>query len=306
MNFNKKTINYLLIDGTSYLYQSYYSFSSFSNKDGIPSGAIYGVINMLKMLFLKYPNTQIIIIFDTPNKTFRHTLFQSYKANRPIMPKNLQMQIKPLYKAINMMGFPIVTIPLFEADDVIGTLAYEAHKNNKFTLICTNDKDLAQLVNINTNILEKKSHKILGKMEIKKKYGVIPKLIPDLFGLMGDTSDNIPGVPKIGKKTALLLLENFGSLKKIYKNIDKISKCSFRNAKNIAKTLLINQDLAFLSKDLATIITNIPMEKSINDLTMSKPSIKKLSCFFKYYGFYHWLELLKSGTWLINTNHSKV
>ncbi|XBC38043.1 MAG: 5'-3' exonuclease H3TH domain-containing protein [Buchnera aphidicola (Floraphis choui)] len=305
MTNNQKDINYLLIDGTSYLYRSYYSFPFLNNKIGIPSGAIYGVINMLNKLLFKYPKTQIIIVFDSPFKTFRHKLFKFYKSNRPIMPIKLQVQIKPLHQIIKMMGFPIVLIPHFEADDIIGTLSCEANNNNKFTLISTNDKDLAQLVNTNINILENKSNKILGKKEIISKYGITPELIPDLLGLMGDKSDNIPGVPKIGKKIALFLLREFKSLKNIYKNIEKIPKCLFRGAKNITESLIKNESLAFLSKNLATIKTDILTNISINKLKMSKPSIYRLSHLFKYYEFHNWSKLLEKGKWTIHENYLK-
>ncbi|XBC39098.1 MAG: 5'-3' exonuclease H3TH domain-containing protein [Buchnera aphidicola (Nurudea shiraii)] len=305
MKFDKKNIDYLLVDGTSYIYRSYYSFPLFKNKNNAPSGAIYGVINMLKKLSFQYPNTQKIIIFDSSKKSFRHILFKPYKKNRPTIPYNLKIQIKPLYKIINAMGFPIITIPSFEADDIIGTLAYTASSQSKSTLISTNDKDLAQLVNKNTCILENISGKILGKKEIKEKYGVLPSLIPDLLGLMGDQSDNIPGVPKIGKKTALFLLEKFGSLKNIYKNFEKVSQCTLRGAKNIAKQLIINKDLAFLSKHLATIKKNISIDKSIYKFQMSCPSMKELLYYFEYYEFYNWLKLLKEKKWIMNTNNLK-
>lgn len=297
MNSKKKFVHYLLIDGTSYLYRSYYSFSILSNKNNTPSGAIYGVIKTLKALYRTYPKSQIIIIFDSPTKNFRHILFQPYKAHRPKMPTNLKLQINPLYEIIKAMGFPIITIPYFEADDIIGTLSHEANKEKKFTLICTNDKDLAQLVNVNVNILENKSNKILGEQEIKHKYGVIPTLIPDLLGLMGDKSDNIPGVPTIGKKTALTLLKHFRSLEDIYDHINEISQCSFKRAKHVTEMLIIHKKLAFLSKKLATIKTDVIINKSINEIKMSKPSIYKLVNFFKYYKFHHWSKLLKEGTW---------
>ncbi|XBC44228.1 MAG: 5'-3' exonuclease H3TH domain-containing protein [Buchnera aphidicola (Schlechtendalia peitan)] len=302
MTSRKNKVHYLLVDGTYYLYRSYYSFSFLKNKHNVSSGAIYGVINILKKFSFQYPKTHIIIIFDSPTKTFRHELFHSYKLNRHMMPTNLKLQIKPLYEIIKTMGFPILTIPNFEADDVIGTLAYEADKKGKITLISTNDKDLAQLVNTNINILEEKSGTILGNKEIEKKYGVVPRLIPDLFGLMGDKSDNIPGVLGIGKKTALVLLKYFGSIQNIYRNIHEITKSSFRGANNTYKKLIKNKKLAFVSKNLATIRTNVYINKSINELVMSKPSIYKLSNFFKYYEFYNFLKLLDKGTFLMNMN----
>lgn len=292
-----KKVNHLLIDGSSYLYRAYYTFPLFNKNLKKPCGAIYGVLNMLRRMLRKYPLTNIIIIFDSPEKNFRNQLFASYKKNRPKMPYNLKKQIKPLHCIIKSIGIPIISIPYFEADDIIGTLAKILYKTNNFTLISTNDKDLAQLVNNNINILVGTSDVILNEIEIRKKYGIHPKLIPDLLGLMGDSSDNIPGVPQIGKKTALILLKKFGSLKNIYKNIEKIPQCLFRGAKTIGVKLHSNQKLAFLSQKLATIKTDIPINITIEKLNMLSPSIQEMSSFFKYYEFKYWLKLLKNGTW---------
>ncbi|ANF17148.1 hypothetical protein XW81_01950 [Buchnera aphidicola (Schlechtendalia chinensis)] len=295
MTFNQNNVHYLLIDGTPCLYRAYYSSLFLKNNSNVPSGAIYGFINTLKKLSFQYPKTKIILIFDSPTKTFRHTLFNSYKLNRPKMPQNLRVQVEPLYKIIKMIGFPVITVPYYEADDIIGTLACEAEKNKKFTLISTNDKDFAQLVSINIKILETKSNKILGIEEMKKRYGINPTLIPDLFGLMGDRSDNIPGIPGIGKKTATFLLKTFGSLKNIYINTNEITNHPLRGAKNIVKKLIKNKNLAFISKNLATIRTDVSMQKSLNELKMFEPSIHELLNIFKHYKFYNFVKLLKQG-----------
>ncbi|XBC39609.1 MAG: 5'-3' exonuclease H3TH domain-containing protein [Buchnera aphidicola (Chaetogeoica yunlongensis)] len=299
MNINEKKINYLLIDGTAYLYRAYYTFPTLKNNLNKPCGAIFGVINMVKKILLKYPYTKIIIAFDSPQKTFRNKIFLPYKKNRNKMPIKLKQQIMPLFYTIKNIGIPIISIPTFEADDIIGTLAKKLYTQNKSILISTYDKDFAQLVNSHINILVGTSDIILDETKVKQKYGVIPKLIPDLLGLSGDSSDNIPGVPKIGKKTALYLIKNFGSLNKIYENIEKISKYPIRNSKLIHKQLKNYKNLALLSKKLATIKTNISKKLIIIDkLTMLPPSIKKLSYIFKYYNFQRLLKLLEKGIWL--------
>jgi DNA polymerase-1 len=205
----KKSI--LLIDGTYYLYRAYYALPLFTNTLGEPIGAIYGIINMIKKILHDHKPKYMIIIFDSPSKNFRHQLFPEYKKNRKNIPDELKIQINSIYKIIKYLGVSTIIIPNFEADDVIGTLSnYYAQKNN-LVLISTNDKDLGQLVSNNIKIINN-DNKILGPKEIELKYGVQSQFIPDLLGLMGDTTDNIPGIPGIGKKTAIKLIQNFGSL----------------------------------------------------------------------------------------------
>jgi len=291
-----QNVNHILIDGTSYLYRAYYACPLLSTNSNKPCGAIYGTLNMIRKILLKYPIHNIIIIFDSPEKTFRSKIFSEYKKNRPKMPNILKEQIQPLCYIIKNIGIPIISISNFEADDIIGTLIKKLTNKNNFILISTNDKDLAQLVNINVNILIGTSNIILDEHKVKKKYGVVPKLIPDLLGLMGDSSDNIPGIPKIGKKTALSLLKEFGSLNNVYKNINNISQYKFKKSKTIKLQLKTHKNIAFLSKKLATIKTNVPIP--FKELYMSPPFFENISSFFKNYEFKHWSKLLSEGTWL--------
>ncbi|AAO27094.1 putative 5'-3' exonuclease [Buchnera aphidicola str. Bp (Baizongia pistaciae)] len=296
----KKNVNYLLIDGTSYLYRAYYAFLKFKNNFNKPCGAIYGMLNMLRSMLLKYPYSNIVVIFDSPQKTFRNELFIPYKKNRPKMPNDLKEQILPIHHIIKHIGIPIISIPHVEADDIIGTLATKLYKKKYFILISTNDKDLAQLVNIHIHVLIGTSNIVLDESKVKKKYGIIPKLIPDLLGLMGDNSDNIPGVPTVGKKTALILLKTFGSLENIYNNIEKIPKCLIKKAKTIYNNLHTYKKLAFLSQKLATIKTDINVNITTKKIKMLPPCTTEISNFFLHYKFYNWNKLLKQGLWLKN------
>ncbi len=273
----------ILVDGSSYLYRAYYTFPKLTNSTNEPTGAIHGVLRMLRYLLLEYQPSHIAVIFDAPGKTFRNELFPAYKANRPPMPDNLKKQIKPLYNILQAMGVPLLVTPAVEADDVIGTLALEIAITGHSVLISTGDKDMAQLVSSHITLLNTMNKTILGPQEVYKKYGIPPALIIDLLSLVGDTADNIPGVRGIGKKTAQILLQNLGGLDILYDNLKKIATLSIRGAKKLAITLEQNKDIAYLSYKLATIKTNVVLKKSYSDLKLSMPDIDVLRPLCKRY-----------------------
>jgi DNA polymerase I len=254
---------------------------------------------MLRKLLLKYKDHQMITVFDTPNKNFRHILFKNYKKNRPIMPSNLQDQIQPLHKIIQLIGIPVITIPSIEADDIIGTLSHRAEKSGLSVLISSNDKDMIQLVTTNIRIINSMHDIIIGPNEVEEKYGISPTLMIDLLALMGDASDSIPGVPGIGKKTALILLKHFGSLEKIYNKIDDIKILPIRGAKNITIKIKKNKEIAFLSKKLSTIKLDVPINFNFQDLKKPKLKKKELLYFFNYYNFYKWNTQVNNNSWLL-------
>ena len=257
---------------------------------------------MLRKLLIKYQDYQIITVFDTPNKTFRHTLFKNYKKNRPSMPENLKSQIQPLYKIIKFIGIPVITIPSVEADDIIGTLSYRAEKLGLSVLISSNDKDMIQLVSEKIRIINSMQDVIIGLNEVKEKYGIIsPILMIDLLALMGDVSDGIPGIPGIGKKTALILLKKFGCLENIYKKIEDIKTLPIRGTKNITIQIKKNKEIAFLSKKLSTIRLDIPINLNFQDLKKSKFKKQEILYFFNYYNFQKWNEQVKNNSWLLIT-----
>ncbi|WP_367681685.1 5'-3' exonuclease H3TH domain-containing protein [Buchnera aphidicola] len=287
-----------MVDGTSYLYRAYYTFPYWINKYGEPSGAIYGVINMLRKIILKYQDNQIIVVFDSPNKTFRHAIFKKYKKNRPAMPEDLKKQIPFLYKIIKLIGIPLILVPSVEADDIIGTLSYRAEKIGLTILISSNDKDMLQLVTEKINIINTTYDVIIGPKEIKKKYGITPKLMIDLLALMGDVVDNIPGIPGIGEKTALMLIKHFGCLEKIYEEIENIKILPIHGAKNISIKIKKNKEIAFLSKKLSTIKLDIPLDVDLENLKTSKLKKQKLLHFFNHYNFKKWKKQVENDSWL--------
>lgn len=289
----------ILVDGSPYLYRAYYAFPSLTNSIGEPTGVIYGVLSMLKSLFMQYRTSHVAIVFDTNSNIFRNELFAHYKSHRPPMPKDLSSQIEPLYEMLKAMGLPILNIAGVEADDVIGTLAIEAARDGRKVLISTVDKDIAQLVSSNINIINTISNKILGPEDIKLKFGVSPALIIDYLALMGDSSDNIPGIPGIGGKTAQALLQGIGCLEILYQQLDKIRNLHLRGARTIAAKLEQNRDMAFLSYRLATIKTDVSINKSYLQMKVQEPDAKALVLLFQRYEFKRWLNDLESGKWLI-------
>ncbi len=285
---------FVLVDGSSYLYRAFYALRNMSNSQGEPTNAIYGVISMLKSLMKDYHPSHIVVVFDAKGKTFRDDMYSQYKANRASMPDELRSQIEPLHAIIKAMGFPILSIPGVEADDVIGTLSRKASAQGITTLISTGDKDMAQLVDENTLLINTMTKTILDVQGVEDKFGIKPILIIDFLALMGDSADNIPGVPKVGEKTALAMLQGLGSLDTIYKNLDKLADLGFRGSKTIAKQMADNEDLARLSYRLATIKTDVELEASYPDFTFKAQDIDTLTELFAKFEFRRWLSELDS------------
>ncbi|EGV07181.1 5'-3' exonuclease, N-terminal resolvase-like domain protein [Haemophilus pittmaniae HK 85] len=222
----------VLVDGSSYLYRAFHAFPPLTNSAGEPTGAMYGVLNMLKSLISQVQPSHIAVVFDAKGKTFRDEMFEQYKSHRPPMPDDLRKQIQPLHDIIRALGIPLLVIEGVEADDVIGTLAVAASKANQKVLISTGDKDMAQLVDDNIMLINTMNNTLLDRDAVIEKYGIPPEIIIDYLALMGDTADNIPGVAGVGEKTALGLLQGIGSMAEIYANLDKVAELPIRGAKN--------------------------------------------------------------------------
>ncbi|WP_343189833.1 5'-3' exonuclease [Buchnera aphidicola] len=272
----KKTF---IIDGTYYMYKYYYAIPMLKNKFGKPTNIIYGFIKMIRFIYKKYNPKKIIIVFDSKKKSFRKKICNEYKQNRKKMPKKIIEQIEPLHFLIKNFGIPIVKIPLIEADDAIGILSKIENKKKNFVFILTNDKDMYQIINSKTFILKNLSE-IIGTKEIKKKYKIYPKNIPDYLSLVGDRSDNILGVPYIGKKTAQILIKKYKNLKNIYKNISKIKKLKIRNINKIVASLEKTKKKTILSLKLTTLCLNFKIKKKFKNLKLHTPNIKNLNNFF--------------------------
>ncbi|KMW72668.1 DNA polymerase I [Photorhabdus luminescens subsp. luminescens] len=288
----------ILVDGSSYLYRAYHAFPPLTNSAGEPTGAMYGVLNMLRSLVMQYKPSHVAVVFDAKGKTFRDELFAEYKSHRPPMPDDLRTQIEPLHQMVEAMGLPLLVVPGVEADDVIGTLALQAEKEGRAVLISTGDKDMAQLVTPNITLINTMNNTILGPEEVVEKYGVPPDLIIDFLALMGDSSDNIPGVPGVGEKTALGLLQGIGGMDDIFANLDKIAGLSFRGAKTLADKIVQHKDVAYLSYKLATIKTDVELDKTCVALSVKELDTEKLHQLFSRYEFKRWLSDVANGDWL--------
>lgn len=292
----------VLVDGSSYLYRAFHAFPPLTNREGEPTGAMYGVVNMLKSLISQVEPSHIAVVFDAKGKTFRDELFEQYKSHRPPMPDKLRSQIQPLHAIIKALGIPLISVEGVEADDVIGTLAVQAAKEGKHVLISTGDKDMAQLVNDHIMLINTMNNTLLDREGVIEKYGIPPELVIDWLALQGDSSDNIPGVKGVGEKTALALLQGIGSIKTIYENLDKVAELSFRGAKTFASKLLAEKEMADLSYLLATIKTDVELDVTHEQLTTSPQDRDKLVELFGKYEFKKWLNEVMNGTNPVTTS----
>jgi len=280
----------ILVDGSSYLYRAFHALPPLTNSKGNPTGAVKGVINMMRRLQKDYPESTLVVVFDAKGKTFRDDIYPEYKANRPSMPDELRSQIEPIHNIIQAMGLPMLVIDGVEADDVIGTLALEATAAEQPVIISTGDKDIAQMVNEHITLVNTMTNTLLDREGVIEKFGIPPELIIDYLALLGDKSDNIPGVPGVGEKTALGLLQGLGSLDNIYARLDEVAALEFRGAKKMAPKLEEHKELAYLSYTLATIKTDVEMPMPLGELKNSEPDQTALLALFKDMEFKTWIE----------------
>ncbi|MGR5065921.1 DNA polymerase I [Photobacterium sp. DNB22_13_2] len=286
----------ILIDGSSYLYRAYHAAPNFTNSDGEPTGAVYGVVNMLRSMMRQFSTEHIAVIFDAKGKTFRDDMYPEYKANRPPMPDDLRSQIEPLNAVIKAMGLPLISISGVEADDVIGTLASQASKAGMPVLISTGDKDMAQLVDQNVTLINTMTDVVMDPAGVVDKFGIGPELIIDYLALMGDKVDNIPGVPGVGEKTAKALLTGIGGLDALYANLDDIPPLGFRGSKTMPKKLQDNKEAAYLSYELATIKLDVELDVTPEQLVKSTPDTDELTKLFGQLQFRRWLSEMLDGS----------
>jgi DNA polymerase-1 len=282
----------ILVDGSSYLYRAFHALPPLTNSKGLPTGAVKGVINMMRRLQKDYPNSTTAVIFDAKGKTFRDDIYSDYKANRPPMPDELRSQIQPIHDVIRAMGMPLISIEGVEADDVIGTYAVQATEKKQPVVISTGDKDIAQLVNEHISLVNTMTDTELDREGVIAKFGIPPELIIDFLALLGDKSDNIPGVPGVGEKTALGLLQGLGGLDSIYQRLEEVETLSFRGAKTMAAKLEEHRELAYLSYQLATIKTDVEVELAVDELANQAADKDKLLSLFIDLEFKTWINEL--------------
>lgn len=285
----------VLVDGSSYLYRAYHALPPLTNSKGLPTGAVKGVISMLRRLIKDYPDSPVAVVFDAKGKTFRDELFEEYKANRPPMPDDLRPQVQPILDIVEAMGLPLFVVEGVEADDVIGTLARQASEMAQPVVISTGDKDMAQLVNAHVSLVNTMTGSYLDVEGVREKYGFGPERMIDYLALMGDKVDNIPGVPGVGEKTALALVQGLGGLDDIYQNLEAVRDLDFRGAKKMPEKLQEHQEIAFLSYQLATIKTDVPLSFTPESIHQAQPDEQRLRELFVDLEFKGWVAELTPG-----------
>ena len=273
----------VLVDGSSYLFRAFYALPDLRSTSGHPTGAIRGVISMLRRLAKDYPTSPLAVVFDAPGKTFRDDMYEQYKANRSSMPDDLREQIAPLHEMIKAMGLPFVMVEGVEADDVIGTYAAQATASQKHTVISTGDKDMAQLVTPFVTLVNTMTETTMDAAGVVEKFGVNPEQIVDYLALMGDTVDNIPGVPKVGPKTAAKWLNEYGSLDELIAKAEEVKGKVGENLRDSLEQLP-------LSRALTQIKCDVDLPLHFADLVPTEPDVAVLGKFYREFEFKSWLE----------------
>lgn len=291
----KEHYQLVLIDGSSYLFRAFHALPPLVTSKGFPTGAVKGVISMIRKLMLDYPDSQIACVFDASGKSFRNEIYPEYKANRAAMPDELRVQIAPIFKIIKKMGIPLLKVDGVEADDVIGTLAAQATASSMDVLISTGDKDMAQLVNENVTLINTMTNTLMDEAGVLKKFGVRPKQIIDYLALVGDASDNIPGIPNCGPKTAGKWLLEHRSLSELIKNADSIKG---KAGENLRKNL----DQLMLSERLATIKCDLDLDHEVGKLKLGSPDSLGLLEVFTELELRSWIEELEDTSEELDQN----
>src|SRR5512139_952342 len=279
----------VLVDGSSYLYRAFHAMPSLTNSRGEPTGAVYGVTNMLRRLLNDYNPAYVAVVFDAKGKTFRDELYPEYKAHRPPMPEELRHQVQHIHTIVRALGLPLLMVEGVEADDVIGTLARQAEAQGMNVLISTGDKDMAQLVDESITLVDTMKEAISDIAGVKERFGIPPELIIDYLALIGDTSDNVPGVPKVGPKTAVKWLEQYGSLDGVITHAVEIGG-------KVGENLRASLHFLPLSRQLVTIKTDVPLDYKPHELQRLPPDRETLKSIYSHLEFKNWLaELLQGG-----------
>ena len=288
-NLHEKNYELILIDGSSYLFRAYHALPQLVSSKGQPTGAIKGVLSMVRKLMESYPDSHIAVVFDAKGKTFRNDIYKEYKANRPPMPDELRSQIEPLHSILRMMGLPLLIVEGVEADDVIGTLAQQATEQKMDVLISTSDKDMAQLVTPHVTLIDTMSNNFMDETGVVEKFGVRPDQIIDYLALVGDTSDNIPGVPKCGPKTAVKWLAEFGSLEGVMSHAETVKG-------KVGDYLRDSLSFLPMSHELATIKKDVELDAGVNELSLAESDQAGLLDSFKELEFKSWTMELAADT----------
>ncbi len=287
----------ILVDGSSYLYRAFHASerANLRTSDGQPTGAIRVMTNMLKSLMRQYSDSDVVVIFDAKGKNFRHAIYEDYKATRKPMPDELRSQVQPIHDIVKALGLPLLMVEGVEADDVLGTLAREATEKKIDTIISTGDKDIAQLVTEHVTLIDTMNDSTTDVNGVVEKFEIPAELIVDYLALMGDSSDNIPGMPGVGKKTALALLQGIGGIDEIANRLDEVAALGFRGSKTFAKKFEEHKDIVLVSRELATIKTDVELPVSIDKLKAKPVDTEALLELYRQFEFRTMIRELEQG-----------
>jgi DNA polymerase-1 len=288
-----------LIDGSSYIYRAYYAIRHLSSPKGFPTNALYGFTQMLLKVLKERKPDHVAVVFDAGRLTFRNEMYADYKANRLAMPDDLVPQLGPIKEMVRAFNIPALEMAGFEADDIIATIARDCEERGLAVVVVTGDKDLMQIVTGNVRLLDTMKEKESGVPEVVERFGVGPERVIDILGLAGDTSDNIPGVPGIGEKTAIKLIQEFGSLDELLTRAGEVKGKMGERLREFAEQ-------ALLSRRLATVDYRVPLAWSYDDLAATPPDNQRLGALFKEYGFTTLMKELTSAATLATDQYRTI
>jgi 5'-3' exonuclease len=284
-----------LIDGSSYIYRAFFAVPELYNSAGLPTNAILGFTNMMIDLLKRYQPDYVLVALDADRSTFRHRLFSAYKANRLAPPPNLVPQFPFFRRVLQALGIPLYELPGYEADDIIATLCHRMASDECEVVVVSGDKDLMQLVTDHVRLLDIAKNRWVSFAEVNEKFGVTPDRVIDVMGLMGDSTDNIPGVKGIGPKTAMSLIRHYETLENLFARLDELDHLSLRGARRIRDLLEAGKDWAFLSRDLATVRYDVPLALTLPRLRYGPADLNQVTPLFTELGFTNLLALLDNG-----------
>ncbi len=284
-----------LIDGSSYIFRAFYAIPALNNAAGLPTNAIFGFTNILLKFLKQYRPEYVAVALDAGRETFRNEMFAAYKGNRPEAPALLIPQFPYFRKVLDALNLPLLELPGYEADDIIATLCDRLADKGCELIVVSSDKDLMQLVTNGVKLLDSAKDRWIGTDEVKEKFGVAPEQVIEVMGLMGDAVDNIPGVKGIGEKTASALIQQFQSLENLYDHLDEMTQMNLRGAARMRKILEEGRDAAFLSRDLATVKRDVPLETGIAELKFTGFNLEKTRALFTELEFTNLIKLIENG-----------
>ncbi|HYA29507.1 MAG TPA: 5'-3' exonuclease H3TH domain-containing protein [Acidobacteriota bacterium] len=285
-----------LVDGSAYIFRAFFAIPpTLKNAAGLPTNAIFGFTNILLKFLKQYQPEYVAVALDAGRETFRNEMFAAYKGNRPEAPADLIPQFPYFRRILDALNVPLLELPGYEADDIIATLCERLNAQGCDLVVVSSDKDLMQLVTDGIKLLDSAKDRWIGKDEVREKFGVAPEQVIEVMGLMGDPIDNIPGVKGIGEKTAIALIQQFQSLENLYNGLDDLEKMNLRGAARVRELLKKDKDIAFLSRDLATVKRDVPVNTELAQLKFTGFDLDKSRALFTELEFANLLKLIENG-----------